>query len=485
MPDARPILAGLGLVLIVLAVAMALPAALDAARGDPGWLAFAKAAGIGLFVGGALLLTPRQGERRALSLKGALVFAVLAWIAAALAGALPLAFSGLGLSFTDAFFESMSGVTSTGATILPRVEAASPGILLWRGMLNWIGGLGFVLFAVALFPLLRIGGMQLFQSESFDRPEKLSPSGGRLAASIGAVYAAFTALGAFALMAAGLSSFDAVVHAMSAISTGGFSTRDGPVGAFAGPAVPWVLTALMIAGSLPFILYVEALRRGPRRLFADSQVRWFFAALAGAALAVFAWLAFARGLAPGRAATEAAFAVASSMTGTGYVAGDLATWGGFPPMLLFLLLFVGGCAGSTTGGIKIFRFQVASAVGWAQVRRLVEPNGVFVPYYNRQPVPDEIAASIMGFFLLFLLSYFALAFGLAALVPSIGLDAALSGAARLIANVGPGFGRELGLGGNVAAFPDPAKWLATAGMLLGRVEIVTLYALAVPAFWRR
>jgi trk system potassium uptake protein len=485
MPDARPILAGLGLVLIVLAAAMALPAALDAAAGDRTWLAFAKAAGIGLFLGGALLLTPRQGERRALSLTGALVFAVLAWIAAALAGALPLQFSTLGLSFTDALFESMSGVTSTGATILPRVEAASAGILLWRGMLNWIGGLGFVLFAVAVFPLLRIGGMQLFQSDSFDRPEKLGPSGGRLAASIGAVYAAFTALGAVALMAAGLPGFDAAVHAMTAISTGGFSTRDASVGAFAGPAVPWVLTALMVAGSLPFVLYIEAIRRGPRRLFADSQVRWFFAALAGAALVLFAWLAFARGMPPGRAATESVFAVASFMTGTGFVTADLANWGGFPLMLLFLLMFVGGCAGSTTCGIKIFRFQVASAVGWAQVRRLVEPNGVFVPYYNRQPVPDETATSIMGYFLLFLLSYFALAFGLAALMPKLGLDAALSGAATLIANVGPAFGRDIGPGGNFAAFPDPAKWLATAGMLLGRVEIVTLYALAVPAFWRR
>lgn len=484
MRDPRPILGGLGLVLVVVAAAMALPALVDALAGDRTWLAFAKAAGIVLFVGGALLLTPRQGERRGLTLKAALLFSVLAWIAAALAGALPLHFSALGLSFTDALFESMSGVTSTGATILKRVEAASNGILLWRGMLNWIGGLGFVLFAVALFPLLRIGGMQLFQSESFDRPEKLTPSGGRLAASIGAVYAAFTAAGAVALTAAGMPSFDAVVHAMSAISTGGFSTRDASVAAFAGPFVPWVLVALMIAGSLPFVLYVEAIRRGPRRLTRDTQVRWFFLALAGAAALMFAWLALARGLPPARAATEAVFAVTSFMTGTGFVVGDYAAWGGFPIALLFLLMFVGGCAGSTTCGIKIFRFQVASAVGWAQVRRLVEPNGVFVPYYNRQPVPDDIAASIMGFFFLFLLSYFALAVGLAVSAPAIGLDAALSGAATIIGNVGPGFGRDIGLGGNFAAFPDPAKWLATAGMLLGRVEIVTLYALAAPAFWR-
>ncbi len=481
MIDLRPVFFICGILLTGLAVVMTIPAIVDGVRGDPDWLAFLEAAGITLFVGGALILTSRAEIMR-LNLRQAFAFTTFSWVVVAAFGALPFAFSKLGMSYTDALFESISGITTTGSTVITKLDTAPPGILLWRAILQWLGGIGIIVFALAILPMLKVGGMQLFRVEAFDTPEKVLPRAAQLAASIGGIYVGFTCVAAISLKFAGMNLFDAICHAMTAIATGGFSTRDLSLGAFPDHTILWIVTITMIAGSLPFVFYIDAVRGNPRPLLRDSQVHWFFALIGTASIAAFLWLIFGRGFEPGFAATHAFFNVVSVMTGTGYTSDNFDAWGGFTVVMMFTLMFIGGCAGSTTCGIKIFRFQIAYAVGRTQVRRLMQPHGVFIPYYNRRPVSDEVASAVMGFFFLFVVTFAALALGLAAL----GLDTitALSGAATTIANVGPGLGPVIGPAGNFAALPDAAKWLMSVGMLLGRLEIFTVLILFTPIFWR-
>jgi trk system potassium uptake protein TrkH len=481
MSEFRPVVFFTGALLVGLSVAMLLPASADAARGNADWVAFVKGSAATLFFGGALMLAARGGPMR-LSLRQAFLLTVVSWLAAAAFAALPLHFSRLGLGYTNAFFESMSGITSTGATILPSVDRAPAGVLLWRAMLNWAGGLAFVVLSSAVLPMLHVGGMQVFRTEGLDVPEKLLPRAAQLATATGGIYLVLTAFTAVALWAAGMPSFDAAVHAMTSISTGGFSTRDAQLQAFDGALIPWIVVLAMIAGSLPFALYVEAMRGNVHRLVLDAQVRGFFAILGVFVLLAFLWLWQAHGAGLGRALEQSIFAVVSIMSGTGFTDGALGQWGGFPVVLLFLLMFVGGCAGSTACGIKIFRFQIAYSVGRAQLAKLVQPHGVFVPHYNRQPVTDEVATAVMGFFFLFVATFVGLALGLAAL--GLDLVSALSGAATIVGNVGPGFGPLIGPSGNFASLPEAAKWLAAAGMLIGRLEVFTIFVLFSAAFWR-
>ncbi len=481
MPDLRPVLFYTGVLLAGLAVAMIVPALIDAAAGDSDWTGHLTAAAISLFVGVALMLATRGGSAK-LSLRQAFLFAVVSWLAFAAIGALPLHFSRLGLSLTDAFFESMSGITSTGATILVSVEAAPAGVLFWRALLNWLGGLAFIAFSSSILPMLHIGGMQVFRTEGIDTPENLLPRAAQLVSITGGIYVAFTAAGTVALAAAGMPGFDAVVHGMTSISTGGFSTRDAQLAAFSGSWIPWILVVAMIAGSLPFPLYAEVFRGRSRRLVRDQQVRGFFGILAGFAVLAVLWLWLGLDMPLERAAARAIFAVTSIMTGTGLALDDFNQWGGFALVLLFLLMFVGGCAGSTACGIKVFRFQIAYSVWRTQLARLVEPHGVFVPHYNRQPITDDVAAAVMGFFFLFVLAFLAVALGFG--LSGLDLVTSLSGAATIVGNVGPGFGPLIGPSGNFAGLPEAAKWIASAGMLIGRLEVFTVFVLFSAAFWR-
>jgi trk system potassium uptake protein len=479
--DFRQVLFFVGLLLTGLAVAMTVPALVDAAAGDRDWLAFMTASGVSIFVGGGLMLATRR-EGRKLGLRDAFLLTVAAWLAAAAFGALPFWFSQQGLSFTDAFFESMSGLTSTGATVLRSVDLAPPGILVWRAMLNWIGGLAFVVVSSSVLPMLHIGGMQIFRAEGIDTPERLLPRAAELVSATGGIYLIATALAAVALWGAGMPRFDAVLHAMTAISTGGFSTRDAQIQAFTGAWIPWILVAAMIFGSLPFVLYIELLRGRWRRLVLDAQVHGFFGILAAFAIAAALWLWLARGETPGASIEHAVFSVSSILSGTGFVSADFRQWGGFALATMFLLMFVGGCAGSTACGIKVFRFQIAYQVFRAQIAKLVQPHGMFVPHYNRQPVTDDVASAVMGFFFLFAFTFAGLALALAAF--NVDLVTALSGAATILGNVGAAFGPEIGPTGNFASLPEGAKWLCSFAMLIGRLEVFTVFVLFWSGFWR-
>jgi trk system potassium uptake protein TrkH len=405
----------------------------------------------------------------------------LAWFVIAVFGALPFQFSELELSPVDAFFESMSGVTTTGSTVIVGLDFAPPGILLWRAILQWLGGIGIIVMAVAILPMLQIGGMQMFRVEAFDA-DKVLPRAAQIAGGIAIVYVFLTAVGVLVLWSLGMSGFDAVAHAMTSISTGGFSTYDASVGHFDNAGIDWAMTVIMVLGSVPFVLYLRVVRGDLKPVFADTQVHWFLSILAVSVILVALWLYLGDLMEPLDALRYSAFNVTSVMTGSGFATADFGRWGSFVVAVMFVLMFTGGCAGSTTCGIKIFRLQVLYATAQAQMHRLMQPNGVFFPYYNRKPIPDSVASSVMSFFFLFATCFALLAVGLGL----TGLDfvTAVSGAATAISNVGPGLGEVIGPAGNFATLPDSSKLLLCLGMLLGRLELFTVLILLVPAFWR-
>jgi trk system potassium uptake protein TrkH len=480
MIELRPVIFIIGILLSVLALAMIIPAVVDASVGHPDWLVFTAAAAVTLFIGVSLILTARTGLR-SFTLRQAFVMTNLAWLVIALFGALPFRFSELDLSFTDSFFESMSGVTTPGSTIIVGLDHAPPGILLWRAILQWLGGGGIIVMAIAVLPILQVGGMQMFRVEAFDT-DKVMPRAAQIAAGISIVYVCLTGLAWILLWVLGMSGFEALAHAMTSIATGGFSTSDASIGHFNSAGVDWAMSLIMILGSLPFVLYLRIVRGDIRALFRDSQVRWLVVILGCSILGAAYWLWQQDIMNLPDALRYGAFNVISLMTGSGFSTADFGQWGGFVMALLFMLMFIGGCAGSTTCGVKIFRCQVLYATAKAQLRRLIQPNGVFFAYYNKKPISEQVAQSVMSFFFLFIAVYVLLAIGLGL----TGLDfvTSLSGAATAIANVGPGLGEIIGPSGTFAPLPDEAKLLLCAGMLLGRLELFTVLILLAPAFWR-
>ncbi|MGH6884846.1 MAG: TrkH family potassium uptake protein, partial [Geminicoccales bacterium] len=404
------------------------------------------------------------------------------WVVVPVFAALPFAFSELELTLADAVFEAMSGITTTGATVIVGLDVAPPGILLWRAILHWLGGIGFIVMGVAILPMLRVGGMQLVRTESSDLSEKILPRAAQVASAIGLIYLGLTVLCAVLYNVAGMAIFEATAHAMSTIATGGFSTRDASIGAFSSVPIECVGIVFMILGSLPFVLYIQATNGQLRPLFTDAQVRWFMGMIGVFVLAIAAWLVIVESIAPFEALRHAAFNVVSVISTTGFASSDYALWGTFPVTALFFLMCIGGCTGSTSGGIKIFRLIVLHAIAKNQIARLVRPHGVFVPTFNRRPVSEAAAIAVMAFVFMFGLSFAVFAL----LLSMLGLDylTAMSAAVTALSNVGPGLGDIIGPAGNFSTLPASGKWLLSAAMLLGRLELFTVLILFTPAFWR-
>lgn len=481
MINLRPVMFVVGILLTTLAVFMFLPALADASVGNPDWRVFMTAAFFTLFVGVTLGLMNRGGSMR-LNIRQTFLLTTAVWVVMATFSALPFVFAELDMSYTDAFFESMSGLTTTGSTVMTGLDNAPPGILLWRALLQWLGGIGIIVMAIAILPMLGVGGMQLFHTESSDQSEKALPRAAQMSAVIAVIYLLLTLAAAIAYWTAGMTPFEAVSHAMTTIATAGFSTSDASIGHFQSPAIEWTATVFMIVGSMPFMLYFLFVSGQRKALWRDAQVRWFLGFLILAVIVMTGWLWFARDIAPMTAFRYAAFNTVSVITGTGYASTDYAAWGSFAVTMLLFVMVIGGCSGSTTGGIKVFRFQMLYAMIVVQIKRLLQPHGVFVAQYNRKPIPDPVADAVMSFFFLFGLSYGLVAILLAAL----GLDflTAMSGAASALANVGPGLGDIIGPAGTYAPLPDAAKWLLSAAMLLGRLEFFTILALFTSRFWQ-
>jgi len=479
--DFRPVFLVIGLLLIILAGGMVIPSVVDLSVGNADWAAFAIASGFTAFIGTGMFMTARTGAVT-LTLRQTFLLTSLAWIVLPAFASLPFMISALQLSFTDAFFEAMSGITTTGATIITSLDSAPPGLLIWRSILQWLGGLGIIIMALTVLPMLKVGGMQMFKVEGFEAQEKVLPKANQLASALIIVYTGLTAIWAGLYWFAGMTTLDAAVHAMTTIATGGYSSHSASIGYFDSALIDWITTIGMVIGGIPFLLYVQALYGRPAAIWEDSQVRWFISAVLFFVFVITAYLAFYDIYPLLSAFRYAAFNTVSIITGTGYATADFSLWGGFVIVIIFMLMFVGGCAGSTTCGIKIFRFQVLFQVARVQIQKLLQPNGVFIPHFSGRPIDNAVATSVMAFFYMYALTVCLLAVALAAL----GLDfvTALSGAASAVSNVGPGLGPIIGPTGTFALLPDTAKWLLSIGMLLGRVELLTVLVLILPSFWR-
>jgi trk system potassium uptake protein TrkH len=376
----------------------------------------------------------------------------------------------------------MSGLTTTGATVIEDLDNAPPGILFWRGLLQWLGGLGIIVMAIAVLPMLQIGGMQLFKAEAFDTAEKILPRATQISSSITLVFIGFTLVCCILFMAAGMPAMDAIVHAMTTVATGGFSTKDDSIGHFDSAAIDWITIVFMILGSIPFILYVQMLQGRLSPVFRDSQVRVFLGLLAIAT--TIAWLMahygeYHVGLDGLR---YAAFNVVSITTGTGYATTDYGIWGPHAISFFFVIMFIGGCAGSTSCGIKIFRFMVLFEAIRQHINQVMYPHGIFRPQFNGRPIDQRVITSVMSFMFLYVISFGAIAIAL--ILTGLDTTTALSGAGSAISNVGPGLGAVIGPAGNYSSLNEPAKWILAAGMLLGRLELFTIMVLFLPRFWR-
>ena len=481
MIDFRPILLVIGLLLIPLGLGMLVPALVDVSMGAGGWPVFVTGSALTLFVGGGLFLSNR-GTGGELSIKQAFVLTVLVWVVLPLFAALPFIFTQLEMSFTDAYFEAMSGLTTTGSTVIVGLDNAPPGILIWRALLQWLGGIGIIVMAIAVLPMLKIGGMQLFRMESSDASEKILPRATQISGAITVLYISLSILCFLALVFAGMTTFEASAHAMTTIATGGFSTSDQSLGHFDSALIDAIEVLFMIIGSLPFVLYLQVIRGRPMKLWQDDQVRFFLGLVFVLVMFLSLWLVFDKDFSFAQALRYASFNTVSILTGTGYSTIAFDTWGSVALVFFFVIMFIGGCAGSTTCGIKVFRFQVLFAGAATQMRKLSQPHAVFKPRFNGRPIPDSVTDSVMGFLFLFAISFVGLATALA--LTGVDFLTALSGAATSIANVGPGLGDIIGPSGSFDPLPDSAKWILAFGMLLGRLELLTVLVLFTPSFWR-
>ncbi len=481
MFDVRPVGYVIGLLVAALGLAMLLPMLVDLAEGRGHWMAFAQAAILTLLSGGLIALACSNGVKEGLTIQQTFLLTTGVWLALPFFGALPFIFGATQLPFVDAFFEAMSGLTTTGATVIGGLDELPKGLLLWRGLLQWLGGIGIIVVAMVFLPELRVGGMQIFRSEGFDTMGKILPRATEISSRISSIYITLTLVCAMAYILAGLNPFDATVHAMTTIATGGFANYDTSFGAL-GARAEYVAIVFMMLAALPFVRFVQLTAGTARPLLTDPQIRGFFLTVAAIALAITVWQVSRAGEVAEPLLRKSLFNSVSIMTGTGFASANYMTWGAFPVAVLFFAGLIGGCAGSTACSIKIFRYQLLFASIRTQLRRIRAPHGIFVPRYQGKTVSDDVLSSVMSFFVFFVvtLGLFAVALGMT------GLDftTSVSGAAAALANIGPGLGPEIGPAGNYAGLNDTAKWLLAAAMLIGRLELMAVYAILTVQFWR-
>ncbi|MBY6046651.1 TrkH family potassium uptake protein [Vannielia litorea] len=481
MLDVRPVGYVIGLLTAILGVMMLLPMAADLYFGNSQWPVFLESAIITVLTGGLIALACANGVTEGLTLRQTFLLTVLVWVALPLFGAIPFILGATEARVVDAFFEAMSGLTTTGSTVFTGLDNLPKGILLWRGILQWLGGIGIIVVAMVFLPELKVGGMQIFRSEAFETMGKILPRATQIAAQISVIYIGITLACLLTYLFLGLNGFDALVHALTTVSTGGFSNYDASFGTFQG-APEYAASVFMVLAALPFVRYVQMVNGHVTPLWRDSQVRVFLAIIA---LLVVITTLILTSIFPHhweQAMREGLFNITSIMTGTGYASVDYMQWGGFLVIMFFFIGLIGGCAGSTACSVKIFRYQLLFASIRSQIRTIHSPSGVFTPRYEGRPIGQDVLSSVMSFFVLFTVSMG----GLAVLLSFTGLDfvTSISGAATAIANIGPGLGDIIGPAGNFSTLNDTAKWLLAAGMLVGRLEVLAVYALFTVNFWR-
>ncbi len=480
MFDLRPVGYVTGLLVAALGAAMLLPMAVDFLYGNDHWVIFLQSAVVTAVFGVITALSCANGVRSRLKIQQIFLMTTGVWLALPFFGAVPFLLGSPNARVVDAFFEAMSGLTTTGATVFMDLETLPEGVLIWRSMLQWIGGVGIIVVAMVFLPELRVGGMQIFRSESFGGEGKVLPRAAQIASSISGAYIALTVACYFAYFAVGMPSFHAANHALTTVATGGFSTFDSSFGAFKGWP-EYVAAVFMALASLPFVRYVQLMGGSAKPLVKDPQIRGFFL-IAVVLVAVVCAFRLAGGASFESSLRETLFNITSILTGTGYSSADYQAWGPFVVVLIFFAGLVGGCAGSTSCSIKVFRYQLLIATIRARIHGIHTPRGVFTPRYDGRPVSDDVLNSVMVFFVAFVVTLGVLS----VLLSTTGLDliTSVSGAAAALANIGPGLGDLIGPTGSFAGLNDAAKWLLAAAMLIGRLELMAVFAILTFNFWR-
>ncbi|MDC0618806.1 TrkH family potassium uptake protein [Pelagibacteraceae bacterium] len=471
----------IGILLIVLGVSMLAPYSIQIMYEENSH-SFVSSSFVTIFIGILFVLANLEKEFK-LNLRQTFLFSTLAWLMVAIFGSLPFLLSSNEFTLSEAFFESMSGITTTGATIISDLDSSPKSILLWRAIMQWLGGIGIVVMAITILPLLKVGGMQLFKMEGPDSTEKILPRTVEVAAIIISTYVALTFLCGFFYWTFGMSIFDSVCHAMTTIATGGFSTHNDSIGFFKNSNIEIIASIFIILGSIPFISYLKFSQGNRKIFFTDVQIKGLIYLLTISIVIMFVYLLFINFESTLIDKIRiSSFNVISILSGTGYVTDDFGLWGKFSLIFFLFLMFIGGCAGSTACGIKIFRLQMLLIFLKDQIKKLLYPNSVIITKYNNQKISADFMKSIIIFIFTFLFIFLIIAM----LLSISGLDfiTSISGAASSISNVGPGLGDTIGPNGNYKALPDLSKWILTAGMLLGRLELFAVLVLFFPSFWR-
>ncbi len=470
----------IGILLIILGVFMLAPYATQLIY-DENSSSFFSSSIITIIIGILIVLTSMTNEKQ-LNLRQAFLFSSLAWISIAFFGSIPFVLSNLELSFSEAFFESMSGITTTGSTVILDLDSSPKSILLWRAIMQWLGGIGIIVMATTVLPLLKVGGMQLFQLDT-SGTEKILPKTVEISVLIISIYTSLTFVCAVVYWLQGMSAFDSIAHSFTTLATGGFSTHNESIGFFNNPGIEITATVFIILGSIPFIAYLKFIKGNKKVLLQDVQIRGFLYLLSMSIFIMFLYLFFNNSeLSFLDNLRISSFNVLSILSGTGYVTDDFGLWGKFPLIFFLFLMFVGGCAGSTTCGIKIFRLQILFLFLKTQIKKLIYPNSIYLVNYNNQKIADGFVNSVI----LFIFSYLLIFFLVAIMLSITGLDflSAISGAATAISNVGPGLGEMIGPNGNFSEVSEISKWILSFAMLLGRLEIFAVLVLFLPSFWR-
>ncbi len=471
----------LGTLQIILGVFMLIPVIIQLLYNelDSGFIS----ASIITVVFGILFFLSNLDHDKNIDLPQAFILTALSWLSVAIFGSLPFIFSELNLKFTDAFFESMSGITTTGSTIITDLDNAPKGILLWRAILQWLGGIGIILMAITLMPIMNIGGMQLFKISSNDNAEKILPKSKEVSMRLIIIYSLLTFTCAAFYKLFGMNYFDSLTHSMTTIATGGFSNYNESIGHFNSLLIETNAIVFIILGSIPFITYIKYLNGDKEVFYQDSQIKFFIKTIIISVLIIFVFLVIKNYGSEKYLLRQVIFNVVSILTGTGYVTTNYSDWGGFPLIFFLVLMFIGGCAGSTACGLKIFRIHILYKFFVIQLKKYIYPRGIFVLKYGDNVLNEKFISSIISFVFLYIIIFFIIT----ALLSISGLDfvTAVSGAATSISNVGPGLGGMIGPNGNFSLLPDFSKWILAIGMILGRLELFAIIVLFIPSFWRR
>ena len=481
MIDIRPIAYVIGRILIVFAILMLAPAVIDYRDGLANGFDFLQCAILTGGIGGLLVLATQNALRQGLNTRQAYVLTVSIWGIVPMFAALPFYFGAPHLSYTDAYFEAVSGITGTGSTVIVGLDGMPLGMNLWRGLLNWLGGLGIAFVAMIFLPLMRVGGMQYFRTEGFDTFGKALPRAADIAKQLLFVYAGLTVICGMVYTSIGMTTIDAVVHAMATISTGGFSPSDGSFSKYAG-AGEYAGTVFMVLASLPFLRYVQLISGTPLALWRDVQVRGYVRILAGGVAVVVLWRVISSDMAPEPAFRETLFNLTSILSGTGFFSGDFLGWGGFAVIVAFVMGLIWGCSGSTSGALTVFRVQVSMAALVAQIRLITSPNRISPVKYAGRTVQEDVLNSLI----LFVSGYILIIGGLTVVLSLMGIDpvSALFGVWASLGNIGYHFHSLTAATGTARDFPDAAKWVLILAMLMGRLGLLAILVLVLPRFWR-